>query len=393
MQTGNYSKKGLEKVLAIITVKPKDRHMSFWIKRCMWTISLFSMIPALMYGDTSSILMLLLATVAWGIDAAGTKRRIYFYLDLVCLTIVSSAMLTIMLSGSLGLMGAFMVLSTAVITLFLLGVFWGGIFGLFHCMFVTFIMNTPSLDWIRESYSEPFCERFPQIFICFVVIASIIEYGIQEFWMKKYDYRTELNRLIENGKKEHSDVSIKVLLTMHKAMSTKVPKMQQHSESVGEWTRSIAGTMGYRRDELQTMYYAGLLHDVGKIGIPDAILNNDKEWTDDEYRVYMQHVDIGYEILRNLQQSEIADAARYHHEKMDGSGYKVARGTSIPMVARIVGVANYVVRQEDKGVSDAQIIEGLLVMREEKYDQDVVDAAIKLLEDRIRREKEALIFS
>lgn len=393
MQTVNSREKGFEKVMAIITVKPRDVQMSFWIKRCMWIISVIAMVPAFNSGDVRSILMLLMAMVAWGICAAGTKRRIYFYLDLLCLTVVSSAVLTIMLSGALGILGAFMVLITAVVALFLMGVFWGGIFGLFHCLFVFFIMDNQTLDWIRESYSEAFCERFPLIFICFVGIACVIEYGIQRFWMSKYDYRTELNRLIMNGKKERSDVSIKVLLTMHKAMSSKVPKMQQHSESVGEWTRSIAGTLGYRREELQTMYYAGLLHDVGKIGIPDAILNNDKEWTDDEYRVYMQHVDIGYEILRSLQQAEIADAARYHHEKMDGSGYKVARGTSIPMVARIVGVANYVVRQEDKGIKDSQIIEGLMEMREEKYDQDVVDAAVKLLEDRIRREREALIFS
>lgn len=393
MQIGSNTKKGLERVMAIITVKPIDRRMSFWIKRCMWIISVVSLVPTMAMGDGRSVLMLLLATVAWIIDAAGTKRRIYFYLDLFCLTVVSSAVLTIMLSGSLGILGAFMVLITAVIAVFLLGVFWGGVFGLFHCLFVMFIMNTTSLDWIIESYTEPFCQRFPYILICFVVISGFIEYGIQKFWISKYDYRTELNKLISNGKRERSDVSIKVLLTMHKAMSTKVPKMQQHSESVGEWTRSIAGTMGYRRDELQTMYYAGLLHDVGKIGIPDVILNNDKEWTDDEYRVYMQHVDIGYEILRSLQQPEIADAARYHHEKMDGSGYKVARGTSIPMVARIVGVANYIVRKEDAGIKDTQIIEGLMEMREEKYDQDVVDAAIKLLNDRIRREREALIFN
>lgn len=393
MQIDRNSVKGLEKVMAIITLKPIDRQMSLWLKRTMWFVTAISMVLAIQTRDVRSILMLLICTVTWIIDTAGTKRKIHFYLDLLCLTVVSSAILTVMLSGALGIFGAFMVLCTAVVALFLLGVFWGGIFGLFHCLFVTFILNNASLDWIRESYSVAFCERFPYIFICFVGVACCIEYGIQKFWVSKYDYRTELNRLIEQGKKERSDVSIKVLLAMHKAMSTKVPTMQKHSECVGEWTRNIAGMLGYRRDELQTMYYAGLLHDVGKIGIPDAILNNDKEWTDDEYRIYMQHVDIGYEILRNLQHQEIADAARYHHEKMDGSGYKVARGTSIPMVARIVGVANYIVRLEGKGRTDRQIIEGLMEMREEKYDHDAVDAAVKLLEDRIRREQEAMIFS
>ena len=391
MQTEE-NEKGLEKAMAVIMVRPRDVQMSFWLKRVMWLASVAMVLYAFFCKDRASIIASAVIAVVWIVDAGLSDKKIYFFFDVFCMTVVSAALSVIFLSGAMGSFGVFAMLITSVMGFFMLGVFWGGIFGVFHSLLLSVIMYMPSLEWIQSAYGATFCRRFPYMFICFVLVGGFLEYRVQEYWKNKYDYQTKLNELIDNGRKERSEVSIKVLLAMHTAMSAKVPLMKQHSDAVGEWTRNIAGIMGYRNEELQTMYYAGLLHDVGKIGIPDSILQKEGELTDDEYRIYMQHVDIGYEILHNLKQPEIADAARYHHEKMDGSGFKVVRGTSIPPVARMVAVANYVVRREELKVKDEQIIKELLELKEEKFEEASVDAAVMLLLDRIRRAHEEQIF-
>jgi putative nucleotidyltransferase with HDIG domain len=115
-----------------------------------------------------------------------------------------------------------------------------------------------------------------------------------------------------------------------------------HSDRVAIMSRIIAEELGLESEALKQIYIAGLLHDIGKVGIPDGVLNKPGRLTDDEFAMIKQHPVIGYDILKNLRQFEfVLPAVRHHHEQMDGRGYPDAlAGEAIPLEARIMAVAD-----------------------------------------------------
>ena len=115
-----------------------------------------------------------------------------------------------------------------------------------------------------------------------------------------------------------------------------------HSSRVGEYSRKIAQSMGKSEKECQEIYYAALLHDVGKIGIPDGIINKEGKLSKDEYEAIKRHTVLGNQILSSISEYPyLSIGANYHHERYDGKGYpEKLKGDDIPEIARIVAVAD-----------------------------------------------------
>ncbi|MCR5273598.1 MAG: HD-GYP domain-containing protein [Lachnospiraceae bacterium] len=115
-----------------------------------------------------------------------------------------------------------------------------------------------------------------------------------------------------------------------------------HSTRVAEYSERIARIAGKTEKECEEVYFAGLLHDVGKIGISDAIINKQGKLTDEEYNAIKQHPVIGKQILRSIEQTPyLSIGANYHHERYDGRGYPEGlKGEDIPEIARIIAVAD-----------------------------------------------------
>lgn len=115
-----------------------------------------------------------------------------------------------------------------------------------------------------------------------------------------------------------------------------------HSVRVAEYSREIARKLNKPEEYLHQIYYAGLLHDIGKIGVPDDIINKPSKLTDEEYSCIKKHPTIGYEILKKLPRLENITVGAYgHHERIDGKGYPQGlKGDDIPELARIIGVAD-----------------------------------------------------
>lgn len=115
-----------------------------------------------------------------------------------------------------------------------------------------------------------------------------------------------------------------------------------HSTRVAEYSKEIAKRMGKSSKECNEIYYAGLLHDIGKIGISGRIINKDGVLTDEEYKAIKMHPIIGSQILSSINKSPyLAIGAKYHHERYDGKGYPEGlKGENIPLVARIISVAD-----------------------------------------------------
>ena len=115
-----------------------------------------------------------------------------------------------------------------------------------------------------------------------------------------------------------------------------------HSSRVAVYSREIAEKAGLSKDECEKVYFAALLHDVGKIGISDAIINKVGKLTDKEYEEVKRHTILGQQILSSIKQSpSLCIGAHYHHERYDGSGYpEKLTGEEIPEIARIIAVAD-----------------------------------------------------
>lgn len=148
-------------------------------------------------------------------------------------------------------------------------------------------------------------------------------------------------------RKTNSEVNAKnlteqVILTLANTIDAKNKYTRGHSVRVAGYSREIARRMGKTEQEIERIYYIGLLHDIGKIGIPDAIINKPSQLTDEETAIIKNHPVIGAEILKDM--TELPDAsvgAHWHHERYDGLGYPDGlKGNEIPESARIIGVAD-----------------------------------------------------
>lgn len=117
---------------------------------------------------------------------------------------------------------------------------------------------------------------------------------------------------------------------------------QGHSSRVAKYTAMLAKELGYDEDTIEQYYNIALMHDIGKIGIPDQVLNKPGKLTDEEYGIIKSHTKRGYEVLKSISlMPEIVVGAEAHHERPDGKGYPNGlKADEIPRVAQIIAVAD-----------------------------------------------------
>ena len=179
------------------------------------------------------------------------------------------------------------------------------------------------------------------------------------------------------------------VLTIARTVDAKDENTSQHSFRVSEYSVMIAKRLGFSDEQCENLRKAALLHDIGKIGIPDSVLNKPARLTDEEYAVMKSHVVKGGEILSKFTLIDnVADGALYHHERYDGSGYVHGlKGEEIPLNARIIGIAdafdamtaNRVYRKKlDMDYVIAEIKRG----RGTQFDPKLVDIMIELIESK-----------
>lgn len=161
-----------------------------------------------------------------------------------------------------------------------------------------------------------------------------------------------------------------------------------HSTRVALYAKAIAKEMGYDSQFQQDIYYMGLMHDIGKITIPDAILNKTSHLSTDEWEIIKMHTANGAKLLKDFNiLSDIGDAALYHHERYDGKGYLAQiKGTDIPLSARIICVADSFDAMNTNRCyrlkySKDRIIQEFERCSGKQFDPDAAKALISLLKD------------
>lgn len=175
------------------------------------------------------------------------------------------------------------------------------------------------------------------VIMCLLVLGVIVVFCIVEmkrtdrYMVKLQESRWELEQLNDN-----------IMQILAKTIDAKDKYTRGHSVRVANYSREIARRMGKSEKEQEKIYRAALLHDVGKIRIPDYIINKPGKLTDEEYAYIKLHPVSGYHILKSFSKDQlIATGAKFHHERFDGKGYPNGLvGENTPEHARIIGVAD-----------------------------------------------------
>ena len=150
----------------------------------------------------------------------------------------------------------------------------------------------------------------------------------------------------------------------------------------------IARELGLSDKECENLRRAALMHDIGKIGIPDRILNKPARLDDDEYAIMKSHVTRGAEILKDFTLIEhVVEGARYHHERYDGRGYPDGlKGEEIPLYGRIIGVADAFDAMTANRIYRKQMDFGYVLNemkngRGTQFDPQIVDIMLRLIDE------------
>jgi len=151
-----------------------------------------------------------------------------------------------------------------------------------------------------------------------------------------------LEKKVEEKTRQIEQLSFEIIATIASMIEAKDSYTKGHSMRVAEYSSLLAAALGWSEEEVQNLRYIALLHDIGKVGIPDSVLNKPGKLTDNEFAIIKSHTTIGGDILKDIETIAYVDSgAKFHHEKYDGTGYPSGiAGEEIPAVARIISIAD-----------------------------------------------------
>lgn len=204
-----------------------------------------------------------------------------------------------------------------------------------------------------------------------------------EYVMSLAEKRMYRNKLMENNSARNATIS-SLLRTLHEKHS----ETEEHTMRIKNLSLRLGKRLDLSQDKLDEIELLSLLHDIGKIGIPEQILMKPSSLTNEEWEIMKSHTEIGYRIAKSTTElSHIAYEILYHHEKYDGTGYPSGlKGEEIPILARIINVIDsFDVMTHKRVYKDAMSIdsafEELKGCSGSQFDPFIVDEFIRLLKE------------
>lgn len=274
------------------------------------------------------------------------------------------------------------------------GVKLGILLSLYYWLLFVVLFYTPLRSLVAAQYTVTFMNRYPVIYLCAILINStaMIRYHISVLNDMEYNKKltSEVQRLTAaetQRRKQLEHMSLLMIVTLANAIDAKDKYTNGHSYRVSEYAVLLAKKLGWDEERIQSLRYEALLHDVGKIGIPDAVLNKDSRLSDTEFKIIQFHAFLGGEILSEATTIPGAqNVAKYHHERVDGKGYPDGlTGEQIPENARIVCIADsFDAMNSDrvyrKALPRQIILQELRKGRGTQFDPKYLDAFLELYE-------------
>ncbi len=185
---------------------------------------------------------------------------------------------------------------------------------------------------------------------------------------------------------QRQELWFQLLIYMSKFVDRRVSKNGEHSAQVAKWASTTARRLKMSDDEVKNVYWASILHDIGKIGISDRVLRKKETLSADDWVLIKMHPTIGSNIVSSIDSyPHLAPTISAHQEKYDGTGYpRGLKGTDIPLGARILGIADaYQAMTEDRYYRQAFTHEEALAelgkVRGTQFDPEVLDVFLNVV--------------
>jgi len=196
-----------------------------------------------------------------------------------------------------------------------------------------------------------------------------------------------LVRRLKQALRQNQELFLETIKTLAAAIDAKDPYTHGHSERVSSFSMAISRHLGLNQEEVFRVHIAAILHDVGKLGIRESILNKPGGLSDEEFDIMRQHPSIGAQIMSPIRMlKDIIPGIRNHHETWNGKGYPdQLNGEEIPMVARIIGVADTfdamtTTRPYQQAMTLDYVLAKMRSMSGTRFDPVVIDAFIAAVE-------------
>ena len=372
--------KKLPRIPEVILSPYRDRKISLWMKVTLIFIWLFWMVMGVIYRGPTRHIILGAMICLLGLDIVFTRKQPRPACTICIFLLLAALNVHLFASGQIGYFSIFPLLLFCTAAIFILGIRTSLAFNAVLFIVLLYYLRGPGQAGVLPVYGEHMIVRFPYLYICIVGIAYIIMFSIQSYWVEKAREHEVLAQRIRTEKEKLSDISFKVITTMYAALSAKVPGIDRHCTQVAELSRRIAEKLGLDAQTCTDAYSAGLLHEVGAVGLPDEMLGA-VILTEPQFEIYKTYVTRGEKIIRELQiADDLADAVLHHRENYDGSGYPAAlAGESIPQLSRIIAVADYIDRHRQRGESETHIRHRLNDQSGTRFDPACVIAAPEVM--------------
>ena len=191
-------------------------------------------------------------------------------------------------------------------------------------------------------YRRDYALFYPAAYWSFCLLMITADIFYKHYRIQQEQSEKEMEREVQATICEAQQLMVSSVAAISQMIDEKDRYTSEHSHRVAEYARLIGAHMGFAGEELDSLYRSALLHDIGKIAVPDAILNKPSRLTDEEFDIMKQHTVWGRKILEGLEFLPQADCgASYHHERFDGKGYPFgAEGEEIPLGSRIIAVCD-----------------------------------------------------
>ena len=193
---------------------------------------------------------------------------------------------------------------------------------------------------------------------------------------------------LEIEKKENKKITLQMMESLSTTIEAKDEYTRGHSRRVAQYAALIAKNLGWTKEEIQNLKNCAYLHDIGKIGIPDQILNKPGKLTNEEFNLIKQHTTIGQDILKDITIiPHIDEVTRSHHEHYDGTGYPDGlKGNEIPIQARVIALADSYDAMNSRRIyrnalSHGRIYHEIQMNAGTQFDPDITKIFLKLMDN------------
>ena len=247
----------------------------------------------------------------------------------------------------------------------------------------------PPLETIRRLDIQGYCEKSDK----FDQLLLLIESGIKS--ISQMNEIKKINAELTDTYEKLEQAYLESIETLRYTVEAKDTYTRGHSDRVSEYSVLIGKTLNLPENDIKTLQIGGLFHDVGKIGVPDIILQKESKLTDDEYSEIKNHPSIGAHILSTATIfKDIIPIVKHHHERYDGKGYpSQLKGEEIPYLARIAAIADsFDAMTSKRTYRDSLPIETVISefkrCKGTQFDPELTDVFLDILENHFDKIKE-----